>query len=392
MKNKFDVLVLGAGMVGATTALALASNGYSVGLVERQDVDQLNTALPADFDLRVSAISPASQQLLHELGVWNDVTQLRCCDYQKMKVWHENGSALMQFSSEQIATSHLGSIVENRLLQAVLLQHLKPLPNVKIFKQQEVISLQQLDDRVQISTTNNSMLEAELLIAADGRESTARKLLNLPVTSGSYAQTAIVANVTTEKPHESTAWQRFLVTGPLAFLPLSNGQSSIVWSADTARAEELLQLPDKDFMLQLSEAFEFRLGSITAMSTRAGFSLSWHTADKWLDGRVLLMGDAAHGVHPLAGQGVNLGFADVAALQGLLKPGQPVYQYRLLRAFERQRKAEAVTATHLFSALKLFYAQQSPALCGIRDAGMSVVDKNAVIKRLVLQSAVHNMS
>jgi len=392
MKNKFDVLVLGAGMVGATTALALASNGYSVGLVERQDVDQLNTALPADFDLRVSAISPASQQLLHELGVWNDVTQLRCCDYQKMKVWHENGSALMQFSSEQIATSHLGSIVENRLLQAVLLQHLKPLPNVKIFKQQEVISLQQLDNRVQISTTNNSMLEAELLIAADGRESTARKLLNLPVTSGSYAQTAIVANVTTEKPHESTAWQRFLVTGPLAFLPLSNGQSSIVWSADTARAEELLQLPDKDFMLQLSEAFEFRLGSITAMSTRAGFSLSWHTADKWLDGRVLLMGDAAHGVHPLAGQGVNLGFADVAALQGLLKPGQPVYQYRLLRAFERQRKAEAVTATHLFSALKLFYAQQSPALCGIRDAGMSVVDKNAVIKRLVLQSAVHNMS
>ncbi len=392
MKNKFDVLVLGAGMVGATTALALASNGYSVGLVERQDVDQLNTALPADFDLRVSAISPASQQLLHELGVWNDVTQLRCCDYQKMKVWHENGSALMQFSSEQIATSHLGSIVENRLLQAVLLQHLKPLPNVKIFKQQEVISLQQLDDRVQISTTNNSMLEAELLIAADGRESTARKLLNLPVTSGSYAQTAIVANVTTEKPHESTAWQRFLVTGPLAFLPLSNGQSSIVWSADTARAEELLQLPDKDFMLQLSEAFEFRLGSITAMSTRAGFSLSWHTTDKWLDGRVLLMGDAAHGVHPLAGQGVNLGFADVAALQGLLKPGQPVYQYRLLRAFERQRKAEAVTATHLFSALKLFYAQQSPALCGIRDAGMSVVDKNAVIKRLVLQSAVHNMS
>jgi len=212
------------------------------------------------------------------------------------------------------------------------------------------------------------------------------------VTSGSYAQTAIVANVTTEKPHESTAWQRFLVTGPLAFLPLSNGQSSIVWSADTARAEELLQLPDKDFMLQLSEAFEFRLGSITAMSTRAGFSLSWHTADKCLDGRVLLMGDAAHGVHPLAGQGVNLGFADVAALQGLLKPGQPVYQYRLLRAFERQRKAEAVTATHLFSALKLFYAQQSPALCGIRDAGMSVVDKNAVIKRLVLQSAVHNMS
>jgi len=392
MKDKFDVLVLGAGMVGATTALALARNGYSVGLVERQDVDQLDTALPEEFDLRVSAISPSSQQLLQDLGVWDDVTRLRCCDYQKMKVWHENGPALMQFSSEQIAVSHLGTIVENRLLQSVLLQHLKHLPNVEIFKQQEVISLQQLESRVQISMTENSGLEAELLIAADGRESTARKLLNLPVTSGNYAQTAIVANVTTEKPHESTAWQRFLATGPLAFLPLSNGQSSIVWSADTARAEELLQLSDEDFMLQLGEAFEFRLGSITATSHRAGFPLSWHTADKWLEGRVLLMGDAAHGVHPLAGQGVNLGFADVAVLQGLMKPGQPTYQRRLLRAFERQRKAEAITATHLFSALKLFYAQQSPVLCAIRDAGMSVVEKNAMIKRLVLQSAAHNMS
>ena len=298
----------------------------------------------------------------------------------------------MQFSSEQIGISHLGSIVENRLLQSVLLQHLKHLPNVQLFKQQEVISVQQLDNRVQINTTAKVVLEAELLIAADGRESTVRKLLNLPVTSGDYAQTAIVANVNTEKFHENTAWQRFLTTGPLAFLPLSNGQSSIVWSADTERADELLQLSEDDFRLQLGEALEFRLGQITATSQPMGFPLSWHTADKWLEGRVLLMGDAAHGVHPLAGQGVNLGFGDVAVLQGLLKPGQPVYQRRLLRAFERQRKAETVTATHLFSALKLFYAQQSPLLCGLRDAGMSIVEKNNIIKRLVLQSAVHNMS
>jgi len=164
-----------------------------------------------------------------------------------------------------------------------------------------------------------------------------------------------------------------------------------VWSADSARAEELMQLDDDDFITQLSEAFEFRLGNITATSVRAGFPLSWHTADKWLDGRVLLIGDAAHGVHPLAGQGVNLGFGDVSALSLLLLPGQTVYQRRLLRGFERQRKAETVTATHLFSVLKLFYGQQSPVLCQIRDAGMSVVDKNLMIKRLVLQGAAHNM-
>lgn len=315
MKKKFDVLVQGAGMVGATTALALARNGFSVGLVERQNLDLLNGLLADEIDNRVSAISPASQKLLQELGVWHDVTSQRCSDYFKMKVWHENGSALMQFSSEQIGISHLGSIVENRLLQSVLLQHLKHLPNVQFFKQQEVTSVQQLDNRVQINTTAKAVLEAELLIAADGRGSTIRELLNLPVTSGNYAQTAIVANVNTEKFHENTAWQRFLTTGPLAFLPLSNGQSSIVWSADTERADELLQLPEEDFRLQLAEAFEFRLGQITATSQRMGFPLSWHTADKWLEGRVLLMGDAAHGVHPLAGQGVNLGFADVAALQ-----------------------------------------------------------------------------
>ncbi len=392
MKKKFDVLVLGAGMVGATAALALARNGFSVGLVERQDLDLLDGSLADEIDNRVSAISPASQQLLHELGVWHDVTSQRCSEYFKMKVWHENGSALMQFSSEQIGISHLGSIVENRLLQSVLLQHLKHLPNVQLFKQQEVISVQQLDNRVQINTTAKTVLEAELLIAADGRESTLRKLLNLPVTAGDYAQTAIVANVNTEKSHENTAWQRFLATGPLAFLPLSNGQSSIVWSADTERANELLQLSEEDFRLQLAEAFEFRLGQITATSHRMGFPLSWHTADKWLEGRVLLMGDAAHGVHPLAGQGVNLGFGDVAALQGLLKPGQPVYQRRLLRGVERQRKAETTTATHLFSALKLIYAQQASLICSIRDVGMSIVEKNTIIKKLVLQSAVHNMS
>ncbi|MBT3204705.1 MAG: UbiH/UbiF/VisC/COQ6 family ubiquinone biosynthesis hydroxylase [Gammaproteobacteria bacterium] len=392
MKKKFDVLVQGAGMVGATTALALARNGFSVGLVERQNLDLLNGLLADEIDNRVSAISPASQKLLQELGVWHDVTSQRCSDYFKMKVWHENGSALMQFSSEQIGISHLGSIVENRLLQSVLLQHLKHLPNVQFFKQQEVTSVQQLDNRVQINTTAKAVLEAELLIAADGRGSTIRELLNLPVTSGNYAQTAIVANVNTEKFHENTAWQRFLTTGPLAFLPLSNGQSSIVWSADTERADELLQLPEEDFRLQLAEAFEFRLGQITATSQRMGFPLSWHTADKWLEGRVLLMGDAAHGVHPLAGQGVNLGFADVAALQILLKPGQPAYQRRVLRGFERQRKAETVTATHLFSALKLCYAQEAPLLCGVRNAGMSIVEKSSIIKRLVLQSAVHNMS
>lgn len=391
MKQKFEILVLGAGMVGATTALALARHGYSVALVERQDTDLLNEELPENIDSRVSAVSPASQQLLQELGVWKEVTLLRSCDYHKMVVWHENGSASMQFDSEQIGIGHLGTIVENRLLQAVLLKHLKHLPNVQIFKQQQIESVHQTDIEVQVVTSSGQQLQAELLIAADGRESTVRKLLHLPATTGSYRQTAIVANVTTELPHQHTAWQRFLETGPLAFLPLSTGQSSIVWSADSEFADELMGLSDDDFRRQLSKAFELTLGDVTATSQRMAFPLSWHTANQWLAGRVLLIGDAAHGVHPLAGQGVNLGFGDVVALKQILLPGQPAFQARLLRGFERQRKAETITATHLFSALKFMYGQSSPVLCRVRDMGMSFVDKNRMIKRLVLQSAVHNM-
>ena len=308
-----------------------------------------------------------------------------------MSVWHENGQAQMNFSCEQIGIGHLGTIVENQLLQSVLMQQLNYLPNVELLGEQEIVAINQQADAVEVKTSNGTRLRASLLVAADGRESTVRALLHLPVTSGSYRQTAIVANVSTEYPHQQTAWQRFLSTGPLAFLPLSNGQSSIVWSVDTDRAEELLQLSDADFMQQLSEAFECRLGRVTDCSARAGFALGWHAASRWLAGRVLLIGDAAHGVHPLAGQGVNLGFGDVALLHRWLLPGQPVYRPRVLRRFERQRKAETVTATHLFSALKLIYAQRSPLLCKIRDCGMSLVDSTSLFKRLVLQSAVQNM-
>jgi ubiquinone biosynthesis UbiH/UbiF/VisC/COQ6 family hydroxylase len=391
MNKKFDALVLGAGMVGAATALMLARNGYQVALIERESVDALKAPDLDRMDLRVSAISPDSQQLLAALGVWDEIHH-HACDYHHMEVWHENGSARMNFAAEQIAASHLGSIVENRLVQAALLQHLSYLPNAQIFQQQQIEGLKQDDETLSITTSAQQKLCAQLLIAADGRGSGVRQRQHMTVTSGDYHQTAIVANVTTEQPHRHTAYQRFLSTGPLAFLPLQNGQSSIVWSADTGRAEELLQLNEEEFIAELSAAFEYRLGNVVASSERAGFPLNWHTADQWLSGRVLLIGDAAHGVHPLAGQGVNLGFGDVTLLRQLFPAANTALdQRRLLRRFERQRKAETSAATHLFSALKRIYGQSSPALATLRDAGMNLVDKNMLLKRSVLQSAVRNM-
>lgn len=392
MKQQFDVIVVGAGMVGASAALALARKGLTVAMVERQPFSDNDWQQTDEVDLRVSAISPASQQLLAQLGIWSEIQQYRFCDYHKMCVWHENGSAQMNFACEQTGASHLGTIVENSLIQWVLHKQLKLLNNVTLFGEQVVESIQQSDQSITLLTSAKQTLNGQILIAADGRDSTVRKLRHVPATSGSYQQTAIVANVSTEQSHQNTAWQRFLATGPLAFLPLSNGQSSIVWSADTARAAELLQLAEADFMQQLAEALEHRLGAVTATSARAGFPLAWHLSERWLDGRVLFIGDAAHGVHPLAGQGVNLGFADVALLASSIPAGQSVYDHKRLRRFERQRKAESATAMHLFSALKVFYAQQNPLLCLGRDMGMSIVEKNLLIKRLVIQSAMHNMA
>lgn len=390
--SRFDIVIVGAGMVGSSAALALARKGHSIAIIEREEIKPEKFQSSDKIDLRVSAISPSSQRLLIELGVWSEIQNQRCCHYHNMVVWHENGSSQMSFASEQIGVSHLGSIVENRLLQSVLLQQLKLLSNVEILSAQEVLSIQNLGQSVRVETSDHQMLESKLLIAADGRTSAVRELMGIPAMSGSYQQKAIVANVVTEQKHKNTAWQRFLSTGPLAFLPLSNGQSSIVWSADDARAEELMSLSDEDFLLQLSECFEYRLGAVTQISKRAVFPLSWHSAERWLQDRVLLIGDAAHGVHPLAGQGVNLGFADVSLLAQMIGHGEFEYKLSVLRKFERQRKAESVTAMHLFSSLKTLFGQQHPFFCGIRDLGMLMLDKNILLKRAVIKNAMHNMS
>lgn len=391
MRQQFDVIIVGAGMVGASAALALAQKGFNVAVIERQSLQATPLVMDEAYDLRVSAISPSSQQLLSQLGVWPLIRSQRSCDYQHMVVWHEHGESEMHFDSEQIAAPFLGTIVENRLIQSALLQQLQGLENVTLLPQTEIQGIEQSADGVSLHTTDHHHFYAECLIAADGRESSVRKLLQLGVVSGQYQQTAIVANVRTELPHQHTAWQRFLSSGPLAFLPLGNGQSSIVWSADQVLAEELMALPDNDFTQRLSAAIQFRLGTVTESSARASFPLSWHSAERWLECRVLLIGDAAHGVHPLAGQGVNLGFSDVALLRQLVRPGH-IYERKQLRRFERQRAAETVTATHLFSALKLVYAQQNPLFCRARDLGMSIVEGNLLLKRQLIQRAMRNMA
>jgi len=235
-------------------------------------------------------------------------------------------------------------------------------------------------------------LGADLLLVADGRNSSTRDLAGLKAFNGNYAQTAIVANVETEIPHRFTAWQRFLTTGPLAMLPLANGQSSIVWSCDTELADKLIAMDDDLFCNALSHAFDYKLGEVKSIGKRLSFPLGWHSCQQWLCDRILLIGDAAHGVHPLAGQGLNLGFSDVELLThqvgGLDKP----WHKARLRQFERQRKSETAVATHLFSGLKWIYGTDNGGISQIRNLGMHIVQANPWCRRMLMRQAIRNMA
>jgi len=380
-------------MVGACAAHALAANGLRVALIEARPPPAEPPPGDAPYDLRVSAISPRSRAILERLGVWRQLDAARLCDYEKMHIWHQHGGASVSFDAVELAREYLGTIVENRQLQQALYRVCEPQSAIEWFVPDRVAAIEaNRGDGVELRLESGAQITAALLIAADGRHSPTRELAGIDAQAGRYRQTAIVANVDTAAAHERTAWQRFLATGPLAFLPLANGQSSIVWSCDDAFAEPLLAADDAAFCEALADAFEYRLGPVTATSERASFPLGWHYCDRWLAGRVLLIGDAAHSVHPLAGQGVNLGFSDVDLLARLLRSPADLAATGLLRRYERRRKSETRVATASFSGLKWLYGNEHALVSGARDLGMRAVDATPWLKRSLMRKAIENLT
>ena len=390
--NDFDIVIAGAGMVGSCAAFALAANGFRVALVEPMPAHDF-AATSTDYDLRVSAISPRSRAILEGLGIWQQLDQERVCYYEQMLIWHQHGEASVGFDAVDLARDNLGAIVENRLLQQTLYRACERQPGIQWFMPDSVEELLvNSTSGVELRLSSGTCLNAGLLIAADGRNSPTRGLAGIEARGGHYRQTAIVANVDTELPHRHTAWQRFLGTGPLAFLPLANGQSSIVWSCDDEFAQQITATGDADFCNALGEAFEYKLGAVVGCSARMSFPLGWHSCERWLEERVLLIGDAAHGVHPLAGQGVNLGFSDVDLLAKLLTDKSHLAVQKQLRRYERQRKSETWLATMSFSGFKWLYGQERKPLTALRDLGMRVVDETPWFKRAMMQKAIQNLT
>jgi len=383
-----EVAVVGGGMVGAAAALALARAGFSTALLEARAPAAWDAN--AEVDLRVVGLAPSSVMLLDELGVWTSIRDARAGPYSHMHVWDAESGAAIDFDAASEGRDRLGYIVENNLVQWMLWQALEA-SGVRRLCPVAVQGFEAREDRIQLELAGGEMLAAGLLVAADGAASPLRGLAGIGTRGRDYAQRAVVAHVATERPHEDTAWQRFLPGGPLALLPLADGRSSIVWSLPEAEARRVLALDEQAFLDELGVASDFRLGRIVATTPRAAFPLKLQLAERYQAERFVLLGDAAHAVHPLARQGVNLGLRDVAELRDTLvdarAAGRDIGAAHVLRRYARRRRSADTLDALGFDALARIYAWQSPALVAARGVGVRLLDRLAPLKRRLSEHA-----
>ena len=386
--SALDIAVVGGGMVGAAAALALARAGFSAALLEARAPTAWS--MGDEVDLRVVGLAPSSLALLDDLGIWTSIREARVGPYARMLVWDAESGAAIDFDAASDGHDLLGYIVENNLVQWMLWQALEA-AGVRRLCPAEVKDFEAREDRIQLELANGETLAAGLLVAADGATSPLRQLAGIATRGRDYAQRAVVAHVRTERPHENTAWQRFLPSGPLALLPLADGRSSIVWSLPEAEAQRVLALADQDFMNELGVASDFRLGRIVAVTRRAAFPLKLHLAERYQAERFVLLGDAAHAVHPLAGQGVNLGLRDVVELRDTLlaarHAGRVIGAAHVLRRYARRRRSADTLDALGFDALARIYAWQSAPLVAARGLGVRLLDRLAPLKRRIAEHA-----
>jgi 2-octaprenylphenol hydroxylase len=395
MSREFDVVIVGSGVIGTVVAsLLVARKSSSAGRVAIvADRLPLVRAAGGDWDLRVFALSRASQRLLQLCGVWNRLPPDRVCGYERMCVWDASGSpqggGSLRFDCAEIGEPNLGSIVEGRALQEQCLQAARAAGVVLI--ESGLAALAVGDADVRIGLTDGRELRSQLILAADGADSKTRELLDIGSAGHSYHQDALVAHVRTAKPHQNTAWQRFLSTGPLAFLPLPDGRSSIVWSTTKSEAARLAAQDQAAFGAALTEASGEVLGRCEPTTPIARFPLKLQYATHYVRPRAALLGDAAHVVHPLAGQGLNLGLLDCAALIEVLSEAQGVRSFgdlRLLRRYERWRRSENLLAATAMDGLERLFSNTHPALTGLRIAGLGVVGRLPFLKRKFARRAL----
>jgi len=384
--KEFDCVVVGGGMVGATAALALANLGLTVAVIEKTQAKIFNNSQA--LDLRVSAISLASEHLLEQVSAWQQIKQWRACVYRRLAVWEQTHS-YTEFTAPEIEQPHLGHIVENRLIQLSLSQQLKIHKNTTLYCPESLLSFEQFENNVVIKLSN-SQIKAKLLIAADGANSQVRALADIGITAWDYQQSAMLINVETEAEQQDITWQQFLPTGPVALLPMPGNNASLVWYHQKAEINRLANLSNEQLEIEIVQHFPERLGKIKVIN-KGSFPLTRRHANSYQNKRVLLLGDAAHTINPLAGQGVNLGFKDVKALQTVIAKAigenKQWHDIEILKGYEQVRRKDNLMMMTGMDTIYAGFSHKSPVTKLIRNTSLFLVNKVPGLKRKVLEYA-----
>lgn len=390
-ESRADIAVVGGGMVGAALACGLAQQGFQVTLLELREPA---AEWPQDsFDLRVSAITRASQHIFEHLHAWQGMLGRRATPYQRMQVWDATGNGKIQFDAADIAEPELGHIIENRVIQRALWDQIQQSDRVRTMCPASVegLATDERNDSILI-LQGGDQLHVSLVVAADGGNSALRDMAGIGTRGWSYDQTAVVATVLAEHGHQGTAWQKFMPTGPLALLPTGKDMVSIVWSTSSEQAAALLEMPEQVFNDLLTQTSEHRLGELRLLGPRGSFPLRLQHANTYIKPGLALVGDAAHVIHPLAGQGVNLGLLDAAALIDVLVEARArkrsLGSFANLRRYERARMGDNLIMQGTMDGFKRLFSNQVLPLKLVRNLGLGFVDHALPLKRIIARQAL----
>ncbi len=373
------IVIIGGGMVGASAALALCQLGCSVVLVESNPVDDCRDQ-QAPYRLRVSAIQRSSEQLLKRLGVWPEIAARRSLPFTRMHIQDENGFRTL-LDAQDLHEPNLGHLIENDVITAAIWSVLKQQPLCQIEQATPIAAAQEADGHWRVTLSNGQLIRTPLLIGADGANSQVRRWLGLEQSIHDYHQHCIVGTVTTERDHQQTCWQHYRDEGPFALLPLAEKTCSIAWYVSSNQVEQTLSLNAEQQSQAMTQASALMLGQLTPVGQLAAFPLVKRQTEHYVGRNALLIGDAAHTLHPQAGQGVNLGFLDVIALQKTLQNAiercQPIGDERVLKHYERARKHDAALVQNSMDGLNWLFANQ-PIAKGLRQLAQPVSQLNSV--------------
>ena len=386
--NKTDLIIIGGGMVGLSLAIAVAQSGVNVTVVEKDDLD---LQLKPEFDGRVSAISLGSERVLNAIGVWQYMLP-KAEAILDIRVADDYSTSHVHYNYHDTGSEPMGHMVENRHTRIALLKRVAELPNINLITKTEVSNFERDANNATVTLSNGSIWQAPLLVAADGRRSKMRDLVGIKTIERGYKQHAIVCTIEHELPHQGLALQRFLPAGPFAALPMQNNRSAIVWSEDERLAPEVIKLPDVEFAAEIKVRLGDYLGDFKVIGKRFSYPLNLVLAKKYIDNRFALVGDSAHGIHPIAGQGVNVGFRDVAVLAELIveamRLGQDIGGTKMLEHYQRWRRFDAMSMGAIMDGLTRLFSNDIKPIRLARDLGLDLVNKTPPLKRLFMRHAM----